>query len=684
MPKAVRKARPAPVQPTAAAEPAGIQIPANVRPFLGPAILVLVTLACYWVPLTSGQVSILWDAADYHRAVQDYMSTELHAGRLPFWSPYPWTGYPFMADPQVGAWYPPNWPFFLIGVTSRVLFVEHWIHAMWACFGAYFLARRLLRSVPAAVVAGLCYGLSGFIVANNSHTGVLQTASWTPWLVLLLERALEKNTVRNAVLGGLAAGMMILAGHFQTSLYSFVALGLWAAARVLGNRRQWLRIFGVALAIPVAGALISAIGTVPGLELTAASTRASLKAIDRPEGVLPPEAVATLVEPNYYGGILSGEYHGPFEMTQYYYYSGILMLPLALLGLRHRSLRWSALLLTVPPIWYALGASAGLYQVIARLPGFSSVRAPVNMWIVVALELPILAAAGLVELGKLWPAKWLPAAIVLIFSVDLFYVQSGNHLVYAQVSYQDLYGSRQDRFQQAMTTRLAPLTRFDGPDIFTGLGPLSHFLSLRTEVTYGYSPLKLQRYTDYIDAMKINPALRNGLNVAWWLDVPTGSLRPNPRPLPRVTFPAQLVTVESPEASKQALTALDQWRQALVPAGRVASAQDANGVAQVREFTPGHYKIHYRCATPSVMRIGSAWYPGWHGVVDGQSVEIFPVDHALTGVAVPAGEYDLDLDYHSRFFLAGLLLTLLTLGGCAVLCFRPRPLLTSAAAKDAT
>src|SRR6185369_8359790 len=98
-------------------------------------------------------------------------------------------------------------------------------------------------------------------VSNSSHTGVLQTISWTPWLILMLDRALESNTPRNVTLryvtlGGMAAGMMILAGHFQMSLYSFTALGLYAASRVVQSPGRWRAIFGAALAIPIIGTLL--------------------------------------------------------------------------------------------------------------------------------------------------------------------------------------------------------------------------------------------------------------------------------------------------------------------------------------------------------------------------------------------------------------------------------------------
>ena len=668
MPKPAKKQRPAPAPPQPSTPPEPPPQPVKRRDiwlWLAPAILILLPIMCFWTPMTSSDTSILWDAADYHRAVQDYMSQELHAGRIPFWTPYPWAGYPFLADPQVGAWYPPNWPFFWIGVSSRVLYVEHCIATIWACFGAFLLALRLVKNRQAAVLAGLCYGLGGFLIANNSHTGVMQTVSWAPWLLLLFDRSLESKPVRNTILVGIAAGLMILAGHFQTSLYTFTTLGLYAVARFLGDRRQWRQIFATAIVIPVMGTLISAIGTVPGLELTANSTRSSLKAIERTEGAMPLEALSTLIDPNHYGGFLSGEYHGPFEMTQYYYYSGILLLPLALLGLRRRSLRWTALLLFVPSVWYAIGIPGGLYLLVARLPGFSSVRAPVNMWLAPAILLPVLAAAGLVELKSLWDRKWLPAAIIVFTCLDLFYVQSvGNQILYSRTSYQSLYGVKEDRFRQIISGRLAPLQRFDAPDIQIALGPLSEFLTSHTEVTFGYSPLRLTRYTDYTDAMKGNPSLRNGLNVQLWFDPKTGLVHENPASLARVNFPHHLVPVSSMEDSKVKLDTLDQEKDALVPAGLPVTAQDGDGTAAVVEFPPGRYKIHYQCKSPSVLRIGAAYYPGWTARVQGHPTELFPVDHALTGVVVPEGEGDLDLEYHSRLFPLGAGISIITLLSC--------------------
>jgi uncharacterized membrane protein YfhO len=116
--------------------------------------------------------------------------------------------------------------------------------------------------------------------------------------------------------------------------------------------------------------------------------------------------------------------------------------------------------------------------------------------------------------------------------------------------------------------------------------------------------------------------------------------------------------------SKQQLVTLDQSRLALVPAEITVAAQDGAGVADVRQFLPGHYRIHYKCASPSLLRVGNAYFDGWTAKTNSQSLKVVPVDHALIGTVVPAGEGDVDLDYHSTYFLSGALTSLLSIVAC--------------------
>jgi hypothetical protein len=256
--------------------------------------------------------------------------------------------------------------------------------------------------------------------------------------------------------------------------------------------------------------------------------------------------------------------------------------------------------------------------------------------------------------------------VLVFFCVDLFYHQSAaNPLAYSRQGYEELYGSREDLFHQAVASSLPALTRFDGGELLPSFGPLDHYFDQRTEVTYGYGPLQLSRYAGFAAVMHSNRALRKDLNVSRWLDRHSGDIHVLNDPLPRANFPKELIPVGTNEESRQRLSTLDPARQALVPAGVHVVAQDANGIADVREFTPGHYRIHYQCATPSLLRVGNAYFPGWKARSGSQDLEVLPVDHALIGIVAPAGQGDLVLDYHSTYFVPAAWVTLVTLLACA-------------------
>src|SRR5437773_11263727 len=106
--------------------------------------------------------SVQFDGLDVHYSAQRYLSDELHSGRLPFWTAYIFSGFPFLADLQVGAWYPLNWPFFLLGITPRTIGLELLLHDLVATLGAYALARRFGMPPGSAALAGMFYGLSGW------------------------------------------------------------------------------------------------------------------------------------------------------------------------------------------------------------------------------------------------------------------------------------------------------------------------------------------------------------------------------------------------------------------------------------------------------------------------------------------------------------------------------------------
>ena len=639
----------------------------NASRWGAPAFLLLAVLIFYWTPLSSTNASIQWDAVDVHYSSQKYFADSLAEGELPHWTPYIFSGFPFLADPQVGAWYPLNWPFFLSGITPRAIQFEIFLHALLACFGAWLLARRMLPDESASLVAALGYGLSGFFAAHASHVGMLQTAAWRPWLLLLFQKSADVKFSKYIPLAGLAAGSMLLAGHFQTSLYALSAVVISAGVEAFQYPQKRSRLL-VSLPIVVLIAVgLAALQLLPSAELVEHSIRADLDTAASSQGVLTWGALSTLLLPDALGA-LSGEYRGPADITQYYFYGGFLLLPLAALGFWNRAVRPLAIALVALPLWYALGPSFGLARLLGVLPGFGQIRAPVHCWFVIALGLALLAGAGAQALIRKFQFRFGAYILAAVLLADLVYWNSsGNPMAYARANFERAYEPSRQMLQGSVKPLLGPQTRLHASGHVAAFGSLNHPLDERIQTTYGYNPLALSRYRQYLDAASSNPELLRGLSVSQAVNVEHNRLDEISGTLPLATFPAKIVGVAGPGESAAALKALDPATIAIVENAPDGLAADPSGEVVSISSSRQSYTIHYKAAAGGLLRLSVPYFPGWEAnTKDGADRPVFPVDHALMGVAVPAGEHELVVAFRPRFFLAGALISLAALLGASV------------------
>ncbi len=633
-------------------------------------MIAALVLVFYWVPLTSESASIQWDAADLHYPFQKYWSDHVRSASLPSWTPYVFAGYPFLAYPETGAWYPPHWPFFLIGITPRRIQAELALNALLACLGAFLL---ILRTVPnrwAAALGGLCYGLSGFFAGHSSHLGIFAAAACFPWLLLAFRHALDRAAFRYTALGGIAGAAMILAGYFQTAMYGFLALGLYALADLYRTPRRWLRIASIVAGMLALAIVVAAIQVVPTLELVHSSFRARLNYTRTTEGVLEFRTLPTLAAPDWLG-VFSDKYTGPADRTQYYFYAGFLLLPLAALGLARSRNRLHAVFLIVPAAWFMFGATAGLYRVAMLLPGMNKVREPIQGWFVVALGLAMLAAAGFNWAVGRWRVPYLGAIIIAILFVDVLYWNSlENPLACGHFSFDQSYGAGEDALQRHVVPAVPPLTRFDGGRRAT-VGPQNYALDLHLETTGGYAALPIQGYMRYRAAMGRNPKLRDGLGVSVYTRADSAGVASNPSVLPRVYFPRSIVDVRNRLEAARALETLDPHSQSLALLPHNPILQDPSATATVLSYSDDSYRIRYRAASPSLLRLSAPYFPGWRATEDGKQLPIVHVDLALMGVVVPAGDHELQFFFRSDTFGIGVGISLAGLIACALLVAAP-------------
>jgi hypothetical protein len=616
--------------------------------FIWPAF-VLATVLFWAIPMFQPQATIHWDLADISYPAQKYFADSIHAGRLPYWTPFLYSGMPFLSDPQTGAWYPLHWLFYLIGITPRMLFWELALHSYLALAGAYLLARKLFDDPVAAAVAAMFYAWGGFFAAHSSQLGMFEAAALLPWLLWasLLER-------RSSLWTGLFAGLIVLAGNFDAALYCFFALAFFLIGR------PWKRAAALVAATPVIGFCLSAAAILPWIEIA----RYAAHPVVSPAASLHPIDLAAVMSADYFG-LISGNYKGPEEIRQYYLYGGLLLLPLAIAGLLRKLQMRPILALIVPGLWYAFGPSAGLARLLRMLPIFRDAHAPVEIWFVPALGLALAAGSGAAFVAEKMGQKRLPFVLMVVIAADLWHFNMyKSPLVYASITFEELYGKRQETFENRIhEVKQQPLYRLwmSNPSLATG--PLDGSLEARTEASWGSGLLELNRYAEYTRAISSNPRLLHGLSATFLADA-RGRLEENPSALPRVSVPPRVTWVSGAVEARAALASLDPAQGSVVEGLTNGGTQQQPAELIVREYREDSYRIRYSASTETLIRVAVPFAPGWTASVDGAPAAVLPVDYALSGVMVPAGQHELRLQFRPNTFRVGA--TLSIVGALAV------------------
>ncbi len=116
----------------------------------------------------------------------------LAAGQLPLWNPQIFTGLPFLAAGQASTFY----PFSLLFVILPLEMAYAWFTALQiglAGANMYVLGRVLrLRPLP-ALLGGVLFMFSGFLIVSVVFTMFLAAAAWLPLILAIVEMIVRKQ-----------------------------------------------------------------------------------------------------------------------------------------------------------------------------------------------------------------------------------------------------------------------------------------------------------------------------------------------------------------------------------------------------------------------------------------------------------------------------------------------------------
>lgn len=336
----------------------------------------------------------------------------LREGHLPLWNPLLGMGAPLLANYQTAFLYPPNWLLLFFDVAwGQTLLVM--LHLIWAGLGMTLLARRLGMSNLAQAVAGVAFGLSGYLVARAGFLSINAAAAWLPWEVAAVDRLAESVAHRDdplrarawsVALFALTLGLQWLSGHAQIAWYSLVFVAVWGLWRgfsfggVKGTRRMLVSIFissGLAFGF-------AAVQLLPTLEYLVNSQRASSL---EPDFVMTysfwPWRLLGLLAPDLFGSPATGDYWGYANYWEDAIYIGVLPFLLVVGGLvekrdRPQKLRWMLVGVAVVSFLFALGKNTPVFPFLFHhVPTFNLFQAPTRWNLLLVFSLALLAGFGL-------------------------------------------------------------------------------------------------------------------------------------------------------------------------------------------------------------------------------------------------------------------------------------------------
>jgi hypothetical protein len=319
---------------------------------------------------------------------------------IPLWNPYIVGGRPFLANAQSAIFSPFNVPSYVLPYFESLA----WVYALTlfvAALGLFLLARALAVGWGGALVGGIVYGFSLWIVTwlVFPHSSV-----WAliPWLLLAGERVVRRPDLLSAC--GLSAlvGVQFLCGHPESSFHALGVTALFVGFRTLQRRRSegasvGPRLLALAGAL-LGGVLLAAVALLPFAELALRSADLAQRAGTASEGALPRRYLLGIALPDYWGRPTGT----PLELflLARAFYAGALPLMLAGVALvvRPRGERLAFAVLGAVAMCVVVGMPP-VFEMVTALPVFSSGH-NTRLTIVYVLALSLLAAWGVDDLVR--------------------------------------------------------------------------------------------------------------------------------------------------------------------------------------------------------------------------------------------------------------------------------------------
>ncbi len=303
---------------------------------------------------------------------------------VPLWSDSILGGYPFIANPLSGLWYPFGYLAYLFPLPFGFNLAMG-IHMIWGGFGMYQLLRGEGASQQAARFGGLIFSILPKFYAHISagHLSLIYAIPWTPWLLAIERGGLHTGALMTRkYLPGILIGLIFLADP-RWAPYAGI---LWLVYKIAHRYDQEIRThLRVLLTNGISSLIVTGPVLVPFIEFIRFSTRATLSNEENLVHSLTPAGLL---------GILLPDPQGYHEWCTYLGGAVFILSASTAISCLHDRRRsfWSMVL--VSSLLLALGEYFPLNKFIVELPVFNLLRVPARALFITGMSSSALAAYG--------------------------------------------------------------------------------------------------------------------------------------------------------------------------------------------------------------------------------------------------------------------------------------------------
>ncbi|MEM0174216.1 MAG: hypothetical protein QXI16_06905, partial [Sulfolobaceae archaeon] len=317
---------------------------------------------------------------------------------LKLWLPYEFLGLPFLGLLHAGLLYPFNLGYFFIPPIWMFTLNEI-LHPALASFFTFIYARYNGISTLPSFMAGIIFGFSGFIAAHRGHTSMINAATWFPLLLYFYEKIRRELQLKHSAVASIIVALQVFAGHYQVSVYTYLALGLFSIVALPTIEKGKRFYFILLVSLPIFfGSIIALPQLIATEELGNLTFRPNsydfFIQYSFPFFMLP-----QLFFPFIFGEGYGGNYWGAWNLTEMAGFIGTFPLIVALwtainLWKQNFPARFLTILLSMSFL-LALGGYNPIYRIMHIIPVYNLFRCPARHWMEFDFAASVLFSIGL-------------------------------------------------------------------------------------------------------------------------------------------------------------------------------------------------------------------------------------------------------------------------------------------------